>query len=215
METANDRYPLRPFRIDNLASIVDIVRAFPLATVITNSASSDATHDITLLPLMIKVDAADNARLIGHLDRNNPQADALVEGAALSFVFNGPNAYASPDLYDDAHLPGWLYVMVKGFGTVTRRLEKPETTDLLVEATDTFGAEDQAFELTSDDSRIPRFIGGIVAFDIRIDSLSCIAKLAQDKGPEHAVRAARFLADHRTDGVDELFRNLLSNDPQD
>ena len=201
-----DLYPLRPFRIHDLELIADVVRLFPLAVVVSGDAGA---HELTLLPLLWR-SVDDDIRLIGHLDRNNPQAAGLVTDAPVSFMFQGPNAYASPDLYDDPHLPGWLYVSVKGRGRVTRRMERDETTTMLSHATTSFGDADQAFELHETDARIPRFIGGIVAFEILVTDVSCIAKLAQDKGPDHANRAAKFLAGHRTDGVEDLFARLLA-----
>lgn len=202
----NDAYPLRPFRVHDPRLIAEVIRRFPLAVVISGDAGS---HETSLLPLLMDERGDGERELIGHLDRNNPQAALLVPGARVSFVFQGPNAYASPDLYPDRHLPGWLYVMAKGRGTVIERLDDAAAADALVAATTRFGAPDQAFGLRADDERIPRLIGGIVPFRVRIDTLSCIAKLAQDKGPEHADIASRFLASRSAEEPIDLFLELL------
>jgi predicted FMN-binding regulatory protein PaiB len=98
-----------------------VIDAYPLATVISGGTDD---QEITLLPLMITSKSDDHDELVGHLDCNNPQADQLTPGAAVSFVFHEPNAYASPDLYPDMQLPGWLYVMVKGKGVISECIRK-------------------------------------------------------------------------------------------
>lgn len=79
----------------------------------------------------------------------------------VSFQFKGPDAYASPDLYDAPHLPGWLYVSVKSYGIVDSILEESELRSRLCESTDAVGAVSQTFNVDSIDARIDMFIGAI------------------------------------------------------
>ena len=101
----NDNYPLKPFRINSHKLLLDIIAKYPLATVISGM---DTNLQITLLPLMHEKGEHQPGVLVGHLDCNNPQAKQLVAGAKVAFVFNGPEAYVSPDIYPDRQLPGCL-----------------------------------------------------------------------------------------------------------
>jgi len=186
----NDRYPLPPFRVHERGALREIIETYPLATLISGDASPD---NITLVPMLVEATSDDRMSLVGHVDKNNPQASQLLPGASVSFVFQGPNAYASPDLYSDEQLPGWLYVMVKGQGTVSRLVEGRDAIEMLCDATSRFGGAEQSFVLESDDPRFNSYLHGISAFTIRIESLSGIAKLAQDKGPSHSELASGAL----------------------
>ena len=106
-------YPLKPFRISDTALMRRFIEAYPLATVISDGGDPD---HVSLIPLMPAPAEEGEMRMLGHVDANNPHADQLVPGNALTFLFNGPNCYASPDIYPDAQLPGWLYVTIKGSG---------------------------------------------------------------------------------------------------
>ena len=185
-------YPLRPFRISRRDALFQIIAEYPLATLISGI---DAQSDISLVPMMVRANNDDQATLVGHVDRNNPQAVRLVPGESVAFVFQGPDAYVSPDIYPDAQLPGWLYVMVKGTGRISRAIEGADAVDMLCNASTRFGGSEQAFSLEKDDPRFDLFINGIVGFEIEISEISGIAKLAQDKGPEHAKLACRYLAE--------------------
>ncbi len=186
-----EHYPLRPFRIVSRNAIDEIITTFPLATLITGSRD---TADLSLVPLMLDVRPDGKTTLTGHLDRNNPQIGKLEPGQGVSFVFSGPNSYASPDIYPDPQLPGWFYVMVKGVGTVSRLIRDADAVDMLCDATKRFGGPQQQFGMQKNDPRFELFIGGIVGFEIEVDDLVGIAKLAQDKGPTHSKLACQALS---------------------
>jgi len=182
-------YPLSPFRIDDRAKMHELVDNYPLATIISGRGEPE---NITLVPLIRRDIGPDSTRLAGHVDRDNPHCAELRTGEPVSFVFRGPESYASPDVYPDAQLPGWLYLMLKGRGTV-HRLDDVATRRLLIDATRELGDEDQHFALDPVDPRIDQFIGGIVAFEIDVTEMSGITKLAQDKGPVHSELARNHL----------------------
>lgn len=202
----NEAYPLQPFRIRSRETLCDVMRAFPLATLVSGSAGSAL---MTLLPLLVDRDEAGGIVLSGHLDINNAHARELQAGAPVSFLFVGPDSYASPDLYADPQLPGWLYVAVQGDGEVADLLDEAELRAVLIRSTEEFGADGQKFALDPEDLRIGRFLPGIVGFRIRVSRISGIAKLAQDKGERHARTAMNFLADRDNDGARSLFEKLL------
>ena len=203
----NEAYPLKPFRIQSRETLCEIMRTYPLATLVSGKAG-DAR--ISLLPLLIERERDDRIYLMGHLDRNNEHSRELRPGAPVSFQFQGPDSYASPDLYPDPHLPGWLYVSVQGDGEVSRLLEGPELKELLIASTDAFGGDDQRFSLEDTDRRIDRFLPGIKGFRISVTRISGIGKLAQDKGREDSQIAMRFLAEQDNSGSLPLFERILN-----
>ena len=164
---------------------------------------------MTLIPLLVEMDGAGGIVLSGHLDRNNAHARELRHGAAVSFQFVGPDSYASPDLYPDPQLPGWLYVSVQGDGEVFDLLDETRLRALLIESTERFGAPEQAFSLDPEDPRIGKFLPGIKGFRIRVTRISGIGKLAQDKGETASRIAMNFLAEQDNQGSKDLFEKLL------
>ena len=63
--------------------------------------------------------------------------------------------------------------------------------------------------LSAEDVRITQFLTDIKGFRIEVSRVSGIAKLAQDKGSEHARIALDHLSNHDHRGSGELFERLL------
>ena len=203
----NEAYPLKPFRILRRETLCEIMRMYPLATLVSGQAGEAR---VTLLPLLTEKTHDDRIYLSGHLDRNNDHARELEPGAPVSFQFQGPDSYASPDLYPDSHLPGWLYVSVQGDGEVAALLDGTELRELLIASTDSFGDGRQRFSLEETDRRIDRFLPGIKGFRVRVTRISGIGKLAQDKGREDSQIAMRFLAEQDNSRSLPLFERILN-----
>ena len=80
---------------------------------------------------------------------------------------------------------------------------------MLCRASRCFGGAHQRFQLEPNDPRFSLFIGGIAGFEFRIDEMSCIAKLAQDKGIEHARLACEQLENHKIEDQHALLNELV------
>ncbi len=182
------------------------MRRWPLATLVSGEAGNAL---ISLLPLVVRESDNRDLFLLGHLDVNNAHAAAIAAGAPISFQFKGPDAYASPDLYSDLQLPGWLYISVKGDGKIDSILSNDKLRELLCESTNVFGEADQKFSLDPADERIDQFIGGIRGFAIKVERVSGIAKLAQDKSSAHARLASEYLLSQSNESAADLVDLLL------
>jgi transcriptional regulator len=202
----NEHYPRKPFRIRSRETLCEVMRTYPLATLVSGIAGS-AT--ITLVPMLVDIDEQDDIVLTGHIDRNNEHTRLLQRGKDISFQFLGPESYASPDLYPDPHLPGWLYVSVQGDGVVSATLDDVPMRDTLVRSAGTFGDARQVFSLDPGDPRVAQFLPYVHGFRITVNRISGIAKLAQDKGPVDSRIAMNFLADQDNAGSRALFERLL------
>jgi transcriptional regulator len=159
--------------------------------------------------MLVDRDAENRIVLTGHIDRNNDHREMLQPGSAVSFQFVGPESYASPDLYPDAHLPGWLYVSVQGDGEICEVLDESQLCTLLIRSTETFGASNQEFTLKNSDPRIAQFLPYVHGFRITVTRISGIAKLAQDKGPVDSRIAMNYLVGQDNTGSTSLFERLL------
>ena len=56
----NDAYPLKPFRVTNTEVLCDIVRCYPLGTIVSGAAGNCA---LTLVPLLVDRDSDGNVFL--------------------------------------------------------------------------------------------------------------------------------------------------------
>jgi transcriptional regulator len=105
------------FRNDDEHRLLELIHAFPLATLVTASGGAIyATH----LPLMA-VRTADGLRLQGHLARANEQWRHAPDAAAAFFRI--ADHYVSPTWYpskerDPRVVPTWDYVAVEARGTL-------------------------------------------------------------------------------------------------
>ena len=104
--------------LDDEAEIRALVAAVGTADLVT--VADDGFPVATLLPVLWE-----DARLVMHLARANPQWRALADGAPALAVVTGPDAYVSPAWYPskDEHgrvVPTWNYSQVHLTGRLTR-----------------------------------------------------------------------------------------------
>ncbi|HEX8602985.1 MAG TPA: FMN-binding negative transcriptional regulator [Pseudoduganella sp.] len=107
----------QPFREDRLDVLHGLMRAHPLATLVTFGSGE---LEANLVPFSLH-EGGDHGILRAHLGRNNRQLDALREGAEALVVFQGPDSYVSPSWYASKAehgkvVPTWNYAMVQARG---------------------------------------------------------------------------------------------------
>jgi len=95
-----------------------LMRAHPLATIITLTSSGIAANHI---PLHLYPDAVAGDVLRGHVARANPLWRDFVEGTEALAVFQGPDSYVSPTWYPTKQehgkvVPTWNYCAVHAYG---------------------------------------------------------------------------------------------------
>ncbi len=108
------------FRQQDPAELRALMQAAPLAALVTYG---DGCLQVSHIPLLFDGAAGAHGQLIGHFAAANPQAqhyDASVEAIA---IFNGPDAYVSPNWYQTKRetakvVPTWNYVAVYAFGAI-------------------------------------------------------------------------------------------------
>lgn len=158
----------------------DIVRDYPLATLISND--DDGVPFVTHLPLHWLADQREPAVLLGHVAKANPHWRYLSARPGALAVFVGPNAYMSPAVYPDLErVPTWNYIAVHA-KVSARLIEGPERLDALLKQLiqqhePPFARQwrglDPAFQA--------KLLGAIVGFELVIDQLSIKVKLNQHR----------------------------------
>lgn len=111
-------YQPSAFREERIEILHDLIRARPLATLITFGAGGLLAN---LVPFILS-DSGEKGTLWAHVAKANDQVEALKAGAETLVVFQGPEAYITPSWYASKKehgrvVPTWNYVVVQVRGT--------------------------------------------------------------------------------------------------
>ncbi len=107
------------FREDRPEVLRELIAKHPLAALISNGDTGlEANH----IPLLFDPTSGPHGVLTGHLARANTQWQEMANQEVLA-IFQGPQAYISPDWYPTKHetgkaVPTWNYAVVHVWGTV-------------------------------------------------------------------------------------------------
>lgn len=201
------------FRVDDRAALLDVIRANPLAMLITAGGRGLIANPI---PFVITGEPGEE-RLRAHLARPNEQWREIADGAEPLIVFQSVEHYVSPSWYDTKRqthkvVPTWNYVIVQVRGPA--RVD--ESAAYLADQIDQLTAEHE--RKRAEPWRVadapPEFIAaqmrGIVGVEVEIreitgkfklsqnrneaDQQGVIAGLAQEKAPEAAEMRAMIAA---------------------
>lgn len=113
-------YIPKHFSEPRIEVLQDLIRANPLATVVTLSADGlNANH----IPLHLSGSPAPYGKLQGHVARANPLLDDLAGDTEALVIFHGPHAYISPSWYATKKdtgkvVPTWNFSVVHAYGTL-------------------------------------------------------------------------------------------------
>lgn len=181
------------FRVDDLDRLVDFMRAYSFATLVS---VLDGVPFATHLPLTVKVDNG-AVTLTGHMAKQNPHWQAFGLSESLA-IFGGPHAYVSPSLYEPGdHVPTWNYIAVHAYGS-PRSLRLEDSSEAVKSVLrDLIRANDPAFEAgwdAMDGAYRDNMLKGIVAFEMAVARLEGKAKLSQNRSRiDQAAVAQSFL----------------------
>lgn len=164
------------------AFIKNLVSQNPFATIVSISGDNlEATH----LPFIME----DN-KLIGHIARANPIAN--IDGQDCLVIFQGENAYISPNFYPTKHIhhkevPTWNYSAIHFYGKIKIISDKAEILKIISELTN---IHEQVFEnpwKVSDapNDFIEKLLNAIVGIEISIEKTVAKSKLSQNKSDEN------------------------------
>lgn len=194
-------YPPKQHQNDNKDHLIEVIKTYPLATLISVAENKPF---ISHLPLVY-----DNGKLIGHIDKFNPQTELLKNGNDVTILFSGPQCYISPSIYSTTQLPTWNYIMVHVKGNVTAISDKAALKQSLITMTEFLEAPDHKYILEPDNPRLDRNLDYIEMFEIKITDWEGKFKLSQDKKPKDIKAAkAELIRSHQEsikDFMDKVF----------
>lgn len=195
------------FEVAERAALVELMQQHPFATLI--AARPEGELEITHAPVLVK----DGPVVEAHLARANPLAALIERGARLTIVFQGPHAYVSPRLYENAdNVPTWNYAVVHAVGTPQVMSEPERVLGHLHEMT-------RRFERAAEEPWVPeragdlpqKLLGALVAFELRVEKLEAKFKLSQNRKPED--RAGVLEAFERGDASERAVAELMKRHP--
>lgn len=166
-------YPPKIFQEDERSHLIEVIKNFPLATIIS---VKDGKPLLTHLPLILKGDV-----LVGHLDLYNPQVPLLQDGQPITVLFSGPQCYISPSIYTTTQLPTWNYVKVHLEGQVHAVTDPKKIQQSLIAMTQFLEGDAQQYELAPDNPQMAKYLSYVHGFEITITSWEGKFKLSQNR----------------------------------
>src|SRR5215469_7386096 len=111
-------YQPAAFVEDRLPVLHDLIRAHPLATLITAGPGGLIANFVPF----ILCEGGEKGTLRGHIAKANDQVEALRAGAETLVIFHGAEAYITPSWYASKKehgrvVPTWNYAVVQARGS--------------------------------------------------------------------------------------------------
>jgi transcriptional regulator len=184
-------YLPRPFEETRTPVLHQLMRAHPLASLVTIGASGlFASH----LPLVLHPELGPLGNLRGHFARANQQHYDRVPGVAALAIFSGPEHYITPNWYPEKQatakvVPTWNYAVVHVYGQlrIVDGNQSPEAAAWLLEhlntLTDTHeAASPQPWKVSDAPADfIASQMKGIVGLELVIDRIEGKWKASQNR----------------------------------
>lgn len=199
-------YPPPHHQESNFENIIALMQTYPLATIVT-AKNEDILSSHT--PLIYQANN-ELGRLIGHLDKYNPQLDHFRSNEKVELIFNGPQVYISPSVYGTTQLPTWNYFKAHLKGRIKIEDDQEKVKQSLINMTAFLEGENPAYTLESNNPRMAAALDYIVGFHIEIDSWEGKYKISQDKRKDDQLRAKKAMqeAEKMTEKAIELLYTL-------
>jgi transcriptional regulator len=182
-------YVPKHFEVTDVKVIHDLIRNYPLATIVTLSTNGlNANH----IPLHLSVLPEPYGTLQGHVARSNPILDDINTGQETLAIFHGPNTYITPSWYQTKNesgkvVPTWNYIVVHAYGNL-RIIDNPEWLHAQLEALtaqneaqfpEPWAVTDAPVEFTE------KLFESIVGIEMKITKLVGKWKVSQNQPPQN------------------------------
>jgi transcriptional regulator len=189
-------HPSGAFRVTDEATLLSHLAAHPFCTV---SASVAGRPLVAHAPVLARREAP-GLVLDFHVSRGNALADAIADGFRAIVVSLGPEAYISPDWYEDKDLvPTWNYVSVEAEGPVQALDDAGLAAQL-----DDLSAQQEALLRPKppwtrgkmSEGRFERLMRGIIGARLCVERLEGTSKLSQNRRPADRAGVIAALGNH-------------------
>ena len=177
-------YQPAAFREERLETLHELIRAHPLATLVTSGPGGLIAN---LVPFLL-MDSGQRGTLQAHLARGNGQLEELRAGADTLVIFHGPESYITPSWYESKRehgrvVPTWNYVVVQVRG-VPRVIDEPAWIKAQVSALTATqeGLRTEPWQVSdAPEAFIDGQINAIVGIEIPIESIDGKWKVSQNR----------------------------------
>lgn len=198
------------FREDDLQTLHAMIRAHPLATLITAGSGGLLAN---LVPFTL-VDGGENGTLRAHIAKANDQVSALSSGAETLVVFQGPEAYITPSWYVSKQehgrvVPTWNYAVVQVSGT-PRVIDNPEWLRAQINHLTSSQEDKRSTPWSVTDAPEPYIAGQIkviIGIEIPISTILGKWKVSQNRSDADRRGVEEGL---RTEGISEDMARLVA-----
>lgn len=183
-------YPPKYHQENDIKKMIAVIEEYPLGMLVS---VLDGKPLVTHIPIIYNHKIQ---KLVAHIDKYNPQVATLKDGAKVTVVFRGPDAYISPSIYTTTQLPTWNYIFVHLTGTITLINDPEAAKRTMIAMTEFLEGKGQKFVLTPDNKRMEGAVNYIQAFEIEITSWEGKFKLSQDKVKQDQLNAKEALKEN-------------------
>tara|TARA_B110000977_G_scaffold26292_1_gene32679 strand:+ start:145 stop:768 length:624 start_codon:yes stop_codon:yes gene_type:complete len=196
-------YPPKHHQEDRFENALELIKMYPLATVITSSINKVlSTH----IPLVYS-DKGTLGTLVGHLDKFNPQINHFEDkDHDLEIIFHRPEVYISPSKYSSTQLPTWNYFKVHLRGKIILKKEPQDVKESLIAMTAFLEGEKPNYVLDENIPRMHAALDYIIDFHIKISSWEGKYKISQHKNKEDRKRVKQALIEDQSDVINHIER---------
>ena len=178
-------------KIEDRETIRKFVSDVGFAALVTPSGSG---LKVTHLPLLY-VDSPGEGVISGHMAKANDHWKALDGESESVVIFQGPSAYVSPEWYESKPaVPTWNYGVVHMRGAVTA-IHDPDWLIAHVDELEDFheaGIGDGSKDASYEEIRT-KLLGGIVGFQMVVDTVEAKFKMSQNRSEEDRRRVVEKL----------------------
>ena len=199
-------YPPKHHQETDFTNIVETIKQYPLATLISAKDSEIFTAH---LPLMYNASDGEFGSLIGHVDKFNPHIELLQENIPAQVIFHGPNCYISPNTYSTTQFPTWNYIKVHISAKATRITNNEDVIASIAHMTSTLETSDNPYVLDTKNPRAQALLDYIVGIKLEITSWEGKFKLSQDKLPKDRKLAKEVLIQESRKDITAFLDNIL------
>lgn len=162
-----------------------LIRDYPLGTVVQQSERGLVANHI---PFLLDTAAGEQGTLIAHVARNNDLWRDAASGGEALVIFQGPDAYISPNWYAtkrETHevVPTYNYTVVHAYGAITVHDDEKWVRGVIGKLTKAMEARQPAPWKMADAPRayLEQMVTQIVGIEIPITHLIAKAKLSQNR----------------------------------
>lgn len=179
--------------------MLEFIRTNSFASLVSNNENClNAEH----IPFLVRTNSESKIVLCAHIARANPLWNNLENGASVLVLFQGVNAYISPNWYtskasDSRVVPTWNYTAVHAQGTIEFIHDPTWLLSLLNELTNSHEqTQDQPWQVSDAPERfVAKQLNAIVGVEIVVDDLIGKLKLSQNQSLENRQGVRSGLAD--------------------